>query len=67
MCCRNLAAGAVLRWFDVTHTCPVNIWWSMRTGRTAALQGEWDRDQGVYGEQYRTLEGLVERVPGEHP
>jgi hypothetical protein len=33
------------------------------TGRTTALQGEWDRDRGVYAEQYRTLEGLVARAP----
>jgi hypothetical protein len=37
------------------------------TGRTAALQGEWDREQGLYARQYRTLEGLVERAPGLAP
>jgi hypothetical protein len=37
------------------------------TGRTTALQGEWDRERGVYARQYRTLEGLVERAPGLAP
>ena len=37
------------------------------TGRTVALQGEWDSFRSVFAEQHRTLSDLVRRAPGFAP
>ena len=37
------------------------------TGRTVAMQGEWDSFRGVHAEQHRTLSDLVRRAPGLEP
>lgn len=37
------------------------------TGRTVALQGEWDSFRSVFVEQQRTLSGLVRQAPGLKP
>ena len=37
------------------------------TGRTVALQGEWDSFRSVFAEQHRTLSDLVGRAPGFTP
>ncbi len=37
------------------------------TGRTVALQGEWDRFRGVFPEQRQTLRDLVREAPGLEP
>lgn len=37
------------------------------TGRTVALQGEWDSFRSIFAEQHRTLSDLVRRAPGFTP
>ncbi len=37
------------------------------TGRTVAMQGEWDSFRSVYAEQHRSLSDLVRRAPGLEP